>query len=50
MVNRRVRVPDEERPREAPEIMTKPLPQILEEMEGSIRAAAEAARKAEDAA
>ena len=50
MVTKRVRAPDEERPEETPEIMTKPLPQILDEMEANIRAAAEAARKAEEAA
>jgi hypothetical protein len=33
-----------------PGINTKPLPQILDEMDGNIRAAAEAARKAEEAA
>ena len=43
MVTRQRRIPEEvERPRESPEIMTKPLPQILEEMEASIKAAAEA--------
>ena len=34
----------------SPKIMRKPLPQILDEMEDNIRAAAEAARRAEDAA
>ena len=51
MVTKRSRIPEEvERPEETPEIMTKPLPQILDEMEANIRAAAEAARKAEEAA
>ena len=34
---------------EHPEVMTKPLPQILDEMEANIRAAAEAAKRAEEA-
>ena len=36
--------------RTASQILTKPLPQILEEMEGVIEVAAEAGRKAEEAA
>ncbi len=35
---------------ESPEILTKPLPQILDEMEANIRAAAVAAKKAEESA
>ena len=51
MVVRRARVPEEVgRRRETPEIMTKPLPQILDEMEANIRAAAEAAKRAEEEA
>ena len=50
MVTRRTRTGGEERPLETPEIMTKPLPQILDEMEANIRAAAAAAKKAEEAA
>ena len=33
-----------------PQILTKPLPRILDEMDGNIRAAMEAARRAEEAA
>ena len=50
MVTRRVRTPRGENPPEYPGIMTKPLPQILDEMEANIKAAVEAARKAEEAA
>ena len=51
MVIRRRRVPyEEERPGESPEIMTKPLPQIVDEMEANVRAAAEAAKRSEEAA
>ena len=39
-----------ERPLEKPEIMTKPLPVILDEMEANIKAAADAAKRAEEAA
>ena len=35
--------------RESPEILTKPLPQILDEMQEHIKAAEEAARKSEEA-
>ncbi len=34
----------------SPNILTKPLPQILDEMDKNIRAAAEAARRAQEAA
>ncbi|MFC1929010.1 hypothetical protein ACFLWC_02315 [Chloroflexota bacterium] len=45
MVTKQSRVPGEgERLRETPEIMTKPLPVILEEMEANIRAATAALR------
>ena len=40
----------EPKPLKPPKIMSKPLPQILDEMDENIRAAAEAARKAEEAA
>jgi hypothetical protein len=36
--------------RESPEILTKPLPQILDEMQEHIKAAEEAARMADEAA
>ena len=38
------------KPEEPAKILTKPLPQILDEMESSIRAAGEAASRAEEAA
>ena len=50
MVNKRSRTPEATTRGESPGIMTKPLPQILDEMEANIRAAAEAAKKAEEAA
>jgi hypothetical protein len=50
VVNENIEPRDEERPAEPPKILTKPLPQILDEMESNIRSAAEAARKAEEAA
>jgi len=51
MVTRRGGVEERvERPRETPEIMIKPLAAILDEMEANIRAAAEAAKRAEEAA
>lgn len=50
MVSENVGPPEAGRPEEAPKILTKPLPQILDEMDGNIRAAAEAARRAQEAA
>jgi len=41
---------EKDKPKEAPKILTKPLPQILDEMEDIIKTASEAARKAEEAA
>jgi hypothetical protein len=38
------------KPREAPQILTKPLPQILDEIEASIRMADEAAKSARKSA
>ena len=49
MDNENVERPDTGNPEEAPKILTKPLPQILDEMEDNIRAAAEAARSAKEA-
>ena len=40
----------EKNPERPPKILTKPLPQILDEMEANIRAAAEAAWRADEAA
>ena len=42
--------PQPQKPVEGPKIMTKPLPQILDEIEDSIRSANEAAKDARDAA
>ena len=50
MVNENMMPPEENRAEEPPKILTLPLPQILDEMEGNIRAASAAARKAEEAA
>ena len=36
---------EEQAPRETPQILTKPLPQILDEMDANIRAAIEAVHK-----
>ena len=46
--NRELR--DTEKAEELPQIPRRPLPQILAEMEANIRAALEAARRAEEAA
>ena len=51
MVNREEKTAGEKEPKQPPpKILTKPLPIILDEMEANIRAAAEAARRAEEAA
>ena len=50
MVDENLRPREEKNPDEGPKILTKPLPEILEEMENNIKAAAEASRKAEQAA
>lgn len=42
-------VDEKVKPKETPKILTKPLPQILDEMESIIESAAEAARKAAEA-
>lgn len=42
-------VDEKVKPKETPKILTKPLPQILDEMESIIESAAEAARKATEA-
>jgi ElaB/YqjD/DUF883 family membrane-anchored ribosome-binding protein len=42
-------VDEKVKPKETPKILTKPLPQILDEMEGIIESAAEAARRAAEA-
>ena len=47
MVNENVMPPEEDQPEERPKVLTLPLPQILDEMEGNIRAAAEAVALAE---
>ncbi|MFC1989384.1 hypothetical protein ACFLVW_02295 [Chloroflexota bacterium] len=45
MVNENIEPQDKERPAEPPKILTKPLPQILDEMESNIRSAADTAAK-----
>ncbi len=50
MVNEATGSADERKPGTPPKILTKPLPQILDEMDDNITASAEAARKAEAAA
>ena len=50
MVNENVRRPKATGPEERSKILTKPLPQILDEVDDNIRAATEAARRAEEAA
>ncbi len=50
MVDENIGPPEAREPEKPPEILTKPLPQILDDMEGNIRAAAEAARRAQEAA
>lgn len=45
MVNENIESPNVDRPVEPPKILTKPLPQILDEMEANIREAADAATK-----
>ena len=49
MIDKNIKVAEIKPPTKA-KIMSKPLPQILDEMDENIRAAAEAARKAEEAA
>ena len=50
MVNESAARAEARRPKEVPEILTKPLPQILDEMEASIKLTEEAARDAREAA
>jgi len=50
MVNENVGPAEARRPEEAPKILTKPLPQILDEIEDSIKLADEAAKNAREAA
>ena len=50
MVNENTARAEARKPEEAPKILTKPLPQILDEMDQNIRVAAEAATRAEEAA
>jgi len=49
MVNKDVRQTEARKSEEAPKILTKPLPQILDEIEDSIRLANEAAKNAREA-
>jgi len=50
MANENVGPAESRQPEKPPTILTKPLPQILDDMDGNIRAAAEAARRAQEAA
>ena len=50
MVNENVGPTESRQPEKSSAILTKPLPQVLDDMDGNIRAAAEAARKAQEAA
>ena len=50
MVNENVGPAEARRPEEAPKILTKPLPQILDEIEDSIKLADEAVKNAREAA
>ena len=50
MVRRNVRLLEVPRPEEDPKILRRPLPQILDEVDGVIQAVADATRKADEAA